>query len=219
MGQRPPKLTPAVWEALVKCAREGLSIRKMCRIAGISYSTLYDWRVQADRGWNSWCRRLFEDLLKADAESEQLHLGNVYCSALGTHPPQTETKRKYLVTGGGDGQPIRRILIEETVKEKTYAPKWLASAWLLEKRFPERYGEKATHRDPEEIARMVAAAAQGMYASVPTASAEHSSPVQEFVNMVSGMPSSASAAQTHGLLDDFDDEQEVDCEAEEEEDE
>lgn len=135
-------------ERLLLALGEGLSFQKVAAYAGITYQILHDWmrhaEEQAMEFYAEWQRRgylpseevpfwvqFFLDVKEAEVKGELESLKVIRKSALGKHE-RTEHKRFFK-----DGK-----MTGEQVTTKTAMPQWTAAAWLLEHKYPERYGRK-----------------------------------------------------------------------------
>lgn len=88
-----------------------------------------------------WLRFAY-DVKRADGYAEGRMLGVIHDAAIGNHV-LVETKRKSVVIenpeGGGD-QEIQGA--EVTTVTKEVRPQWQAAAWLLERKWPEKYAQR-----------------------------------------------------------------------------
>lgn len=119
---QPPKLTPEVQERIVGAIRGGAYNETAALFAGISESTFYKWlqkgneaREQEIEPENSEYLQFLQAIEKAQAD--------------------TEIENLLVVRGAAQGKPTKEGVPGE-------AQDWKAAAWLLERKFPDRYGRR-----------------------------------------------------------------------------
>lgn len=122
---RPTKLTAKITEAVCDAIREGLSIEGACSHAGIARSTFHDWVSRGEDGEAEFSD-FADQTARARAEVEERLLGSIEWAA------GKRMRRRALGTGSDF----------ETFEEEERD--WRAAAWLLERKFPEAYGNKQT---------------------------------------------------------------------------
>ena len=112
------KLTPSVINSLAEAMKNGAAIDVACNIAGVHRSTFFRWQEEAEKLYN------------------QLNEGEIQRSRLNTrekhlidfHEKVTFASARYEL----------ELLKEIRAKEKN----WQALAWILERRFRERYARR-----------------------------------------------------------------------------
>ena len=132
------KLTPEIIKTLAKHVSNGHTNIDACRLAGISEATFYRWLKIAEGKTSGLHYDLDEALERANADFKQFHL-DIIIDAAST--PKKQTHREQIsVPGppGDDGKPTTKIeKVKVTVTETP--PQWTASAWLLERKFPDEF--------------------------------------------------------------------------------
>lgn len=165
---RPTKLTQALrknrdgtivttGDAIVSRIRLGLEYQSACDSAGICRQTLHEWRLKGARLRAQQTQGMLrnptdderalmdflDNLERAEAEAEANRLAVISQAAQGG------TKvRKTTIRYDSKGKQIERTVIEETLK-----PEWKAAAWVLERRYPNRYAKRleVTGADGSEL--------------------------------------------------------------------
>lgn len=140
---RPTKLTPEVIERICNGIRHGLTYQDAARHAGIGKSTFYRWKAKAENAKSGLFRELREAIKKANVEAEGHLLGIIQKTAKGGLTV-TETVEEYEVKDG------EKTIIKGKTTRKTTLPTWTAAAWILERRFPDKYGRFVQPRGDEE---------------------------------------------------------------------
>ena len=138
---RIPDIDAALRKAFFDVLAETGNVRLACRTVGIHHSTFYRWKKEgerlgrgryysfaqaADRGMAEWERRQVARITRAAAPTTELEEWD-----------ETWRSKK----DGVEGSKTVR-------KKKRKRGDWGAAAWLLERRFPERYGRRQ-HVDVE----------------------------------------------------------------------
>jgi hypothetical protein len=132
-GGRKTKLSPALQQAIITAVRSGVPYVQAALLADLPQATALEWRQRGEgRDPQRPCTPLYaqfaEALQKAEAQAEVTSLlrirqagegGVVVYERTVTHP---------------DGR------IEHEVKRTV--PQWQSHAWLLERRWPERYARR-----------------------------------------------------------------------------
>ena len=139
---RPSKLTPELAEKLCGHIASGLTDETACDRVGIGTTTFYRWLAAAEKPRAKKEFREFRDTVKnARAEFEAVHLEAI--GRAGLEPIKTVQRHGHRDSTGK--------LETQWVTETSSPPQWQASAWLLERRFPERYGLHIKARIDEQV--------------------------------------------------------------------
>jgi len=139
------KLTKAVQDIIVTAIRCGNYLETAAALAGIHRDTLYEWLRKGAAAPEGDCYRDFSDTLtRAMAQSESVAVAAIHEAGMPHDVVKTRTIRKPLFL---DGQQVadadgNLVYIEETIEESTVESDWRALSWLLERRFPRRWGRK-----------------------------------------------------------------------------
>ena len=151
LAARVPAISPEMIDKIAGGIAAGLTNRDAARQAGLDRVTLWRWmtrgREEPDTIYGDLAVRIEEALV--DFKAVRLaHIANA-----ATHKTIRTT-----TTTGADGKPM-------TVTEERDPP-WQASAWLLERKFPNEFGRFERHEvgkpgeftgvDPEELAERLA---------------------------------------------------------------
>lgn len=137
-------LTPQIQDIIVAALRAGNYLSTAADFAGVPVGTVYEWIARGegrdkDRPATPETAAFAEAVKKADSFSEVSALKRIQDAARGGG---RETKTRTRTIKGKNGAPDQ-ILIETT--ESFFAPIWQADAWLLERRFADRWGRKDRH--------------------------------------------------------------------------
>ena len=129
---RPSKFTAEVRQKIVNAVRGGNTRDVSARLAGVSEATLYNWLERGRRETKGQFREFYEAVQTADAEAEVEAVLRIRQAAIGgqlvSQKTTTRTNR--------DGETVTRT-------EETYTrPEWQAAAWLLERKYPGRWGRR-----------------------------------------------------------------------------
>lgn len=121
-------MSQARFNTLVAAFRVGMNSFTACKMAGISTSTLQNWKSKAANGVWPYTA-LMAAIDEADAEYEYMLLEQLYTAAtkMGTYTEETEE-----TFDGEDGE----IVTKKKKNRKKILPKWAAAAWLLERKNP-----------------------------------------------------------------------------------
>lgn len=136
---RPSKLTPARQRAICEGITSGLPKERAAQQAGVARSTFYDWQERGQTAQTGKYRAFVDAVKKATADSEITLLNDVRRAA-----SRGEVIREIKSQYDTDNNKI-----SETIFEKQIPRQWQASAWLLERRFPERWGRYRTTTPPQ----------------------------------------------------------------------
>ena len=132
---RPSKLTPELEKTiLLAIAEGGCTYVDACLIAGIGQSTFHKWKSQGQAARSGLFREFVDKLKKAEAEFRAHHLKKIQDAA---NESSVETRKTTRTAGDGDDQKTFQEVVEIT-----RPPTWTASAWLLERKYPEQYSLK-----------------------------------------------------------------------------
>lgn len=128
-GGRPSKFTPDVRKAIIDGVTAGLTYTHVCRIVGIEYETFNQWRKKGaallekdDDGYFEFS----EMLTRAEHQTSLSMMANIRKCAQGY-----KLKRSFVNKKG------ELITYEDDVPSD-----WRASAWWLERRYPDEYGRQ-----------------------------------------------------------------------------
>ena len=133
---RPSKLTPELEKTiLLAIAEGGCTYVDACLIAGIGQSTFHKWKLQGQAARSGLFREFVDKLKRAEADFRAHHLKKIQDAA---NESSVETRKTTRTAGDGDDQ---KMTFQEVV-EITRPPTWTASAWLLERKYPEQYSLK-----------------------------------------------------------------------------
>ncbi len=139
------KLTAEVQETIVTSIRQGNYLETAAALAGIHRDTLYSWIRKGVTSPEGNRYRNFSDMLtRAMAQSEADAIEAIRQAGEEHETIKTRTTSKPLFQ---DGKPVldddgNQLYITETIEESTVEHDWRALAWLLERRFPRRWGHK-----------------------------------------------------------------------------
>jgi hypothetical protein len=139
---------------LLEGLRLGLPYEKIAALIGVSVGTMRNWMNYAEKQFIPWYRdwersgfdetaeigwwvQLYLDIQEALAEGEAYCLGSIRDAAIG----QQQTT-EFVVSKDAKGN----VVYEKEIT-KTHKADWRPAAWLLERRFPERYGRKRADGD------------------------------------------------------------------------
>ena len=152
MAGRKTKLTPERQEKILKCVRAGMTYKAAAESAGIALETLCRWIARGEKAESGLFHEFYESVQEALADFEWVHLENIERSALKESKITRQTVR-YEV-----GEILNGQLKDGKVKYATTATKsrprnWKRSAWLLARRFPDRWGPRARGEAHEGEAR------------------------------------------------------------------
>jgi hypothetical protein len=136
MTGRPSKLTPKVQNIVLEGIKLGLTYEKVANLANVSRVTLRNWFKTGQKAKSGPFFDFFNALQKAEAEGEMRNLEKIRQASLGGQKVVT-SKEIYR-----DNQ-----LLEQITTTKKAAPDWRAAAWILERRYPERWGKNKLNID------------------------------------------------------------------------
>lgn len=125
---RPTKLSPEVQERIVMAVRAGATREVAAALVPVNVRTLYRWLSNGHKHENGLQSQLSQAIEKAEAEFEAEAILRVRQSSIGGEIIARKT------TTRKDGA----IVVEETYTR----PEWTAAAWLLERKYPDRWGRR-----------------------------------------------------------------------------
>jgi len=129
---RRTKLTPELQEIICGFIAKGNYINVACRAAGIAQRTYERWIARGEEEKSGRYVAFVAAIKKAEASAEQHCIDLIEGAAVG---PVTTTKTVNKPNPDGQGT------IEEVTE--TVAPgSWHAAAWLLERKYPDRWGRR-----------------------------------------------------------------------------
>lgn len=125
---RTSKLTKEVQQRITQAIRVGMTYERACAVAGICFQTYRNWQLRGEREKSGMYFDFLEAVKKAEAEAELMHLSAILKAS----------------KGGDEIREVRRTIVDgqvvnEVVSLRPTQAQWQASAWLLERRYPERY--------------------------------------------------------------------------------
>ena len=123
--------------------------------AGISTSTFQLWKQKGQEQARGQYSDFSDELKSAEADFRAHHLKKIQDTA---NASSVETRKTTRTAGNGDDQ---KVTFQEVV-EITRPPTWTASAWLLERKYPEQYSLKhldvtarVTNTEPPPVMKIV----------------------------------------------------------------
>lgn len=130
-----PKLTEEIIDQICELIRKGSYIETASvAYCGISKDTFYRWLKEGARSKeNNLAKKLSDAIWAAQAEAEMRDLNVIDKAALGSPDILARDEAGNLLFDA-QGFPI--------IQEYGLQPNWKASAWRLERRFPQRWGKK-----------------------------------------------------------------------------
>jgi hypothetical protein len=153
-GRIPKVFENSVRTKFLEGLRLGLPYQKIAQICHVQVGTMRNWMLYAEKQFSSWYDtwedmgfdetvelpfwvQLFVDIREAEADGEQVCLRAVRDAAVGQQ--QTTEFTKSMDSKGNT--------VYEKETTKTHKPDIRAATWLLERRYPERYGRKRADGD------------------------------------------------------------------------
>jgi hypothetical protein len=140
------KLNPSTIKKLAGCIRKGLSAEKSCQLINISPTTLSNWKAAATHSL-----KLMES--GQPMQPRDWLLCDFWYSIQKAEAAFEDEQVKKIHECGHGGQLVKMTTATRTLRngdtitneEATYkAPEWQALAWLLERKYPKRYGRNLT---------------------------------------------------------------------------
>lgn len=114
------KYSPEIHKKIIEALRAGNYVQVTCDYAGIDTATFYKWMKRGEKGQKPF-DQFFSAVREAQAQGEMKHVVNIDRCGLG-RPAQYDQQGK---------------LIQAAID-----PDWKASSWVLERKFPERWGKR-----------------------------------------------------------------------------
>jgi hypothetical protein len=154
-GRKQPKvMNENIRLQLLEGLKLGLPYAKIAALMGVRVGTMRNWMNYAEQQFIPWYRKwersnfdepdelpfwiqLYVDIKEAIAEGEQRCLAVIRDAAVG----QQQTT-EFTVS-----RDSKQNVVYEKEVTKTHKSDWRPAAWLLERRFPERYGRKRADGD------------------------------------------------------------------------
>ena len=134
---RPTKLTQDKIDEICNCLKLGYYQEDAATMAGISTSTYYDWMKKGDEAQKALESGDPSSLpaLEEDSEVEVINMYSEFSDSI---------KRARAEAEGAHIRNIRKAADNGT---------WQASAWFLERSFPQKWGKRSTMdiRDKDEV--------------------------------------------------------------------
>lgn len=132
---RPTKLDELVTKKFVNAVILGLPLKQAARLAGISYNTYLSYLSKADAEKQPFLD-FVNQLKAAEVQAEASALNEIRKAAQGED--YTIVREKYERVVNKDDGTEKVVLVDRSV-ETGRKKWWQASAWILERRFPERW--------------------------------------------------------------------------------
>ena len=132
------KLTPHLQDTLCGLIADGHTQAAACAACGLGHSAFHNWLSRGRTAKRGIYGEFVEATQKASAQWEQSHLDNIKAAAT-----QPSISTKHVVRIAPDGRETTETTTTET------APVWTASAWLLERRVPDRYSRRVVQVEGE----------------------------------------------------------------------
>ena len=129
---RKTKLTPEVMDIVVQGVRLGMSFKDSARKAGICEGSFHSYMAKGREGKKPYAEFL-QRVESAIQENKQYQLALMFQHAKGGFESKKTTIKK----------DVNGNVIEEVVTIEHTLPSLNASKWLLERRFPEEFGNRA----------------------------------------------------------------------------
>jgi hypothetical protein len=145
------KLTLSVIEIICKGVRLGMSYKSAAIQAGVKEKTFAQWMEKARVAQCGIYADLMSQMTAAIEDSKAFHLSNLRICAQGEE--YEETKTKYNAAGQ---------VIEYEVTKKKVKRDPSCSKWMLERRFPEEFGNKIDLTSGDEPFKVTLFGAVGM---------------------------------------------------------
>jgi hypothetical protein len=133
---RPTKLTPIIEGIIIECISLGLTYEKSASAASVSRHTVINWKKRGQKANSGIYFNFFNKLKAAEAAGERINLQKIRDAAVGGQ----EIKQSKKIYKGN------KIVKRVTTIKKT-PPDWRAAAWILERRYPEKYGKHRIQDD------------------------------------------------------------------------
>ncbi len=133
---RKTKLNSETQDRILKAISLGLTYKDAAQFAGIGETTFYEWKKKGENASAGKFREFWEALKKAEVEGENVLLQRINDAATGKN-----SKKKTKTIYDKEGKAIGKV---EIIEEGGI---WQAAAWILERRFPERWGRNARRDD------------------------------------------------------------------------
>ena len=141
---RKSKLTTDRMEMFLECVRYGSTNKDACMVAGISETTLYRWIEKGKHAKRGPHRKFCDSLETALARFQYVHLQAIERCSL----EETQSTREVIEYEGGevvtlpDGKrQLRPGKVKSVRREiRTHPPTLQSLMWLLERRFPDKWG-------------------------------------------------------------------------------
>ena len=142
MAGRKTKLTPERQEKILDCVRIGMSNRAAAQVAGISEKTLYNWIECGEKDTSGPFFDFWESLQAATVQFELSNCRIIHRSAT----EETRIVRQTIRYKSGqavNGKLGAGKFKSATIVIETRPPSTKSAMWLLERRFPKKWGRQA----------------------------------------------------------------------------
>jgi transposase-like protein len=111
----------------------GLTYQQAAQVAGIDETTLHRWKRQGEKAKSGKFRQFYQAIKKANVKARLVLLERIGKTGEGGEIVKTTSE-----IHDAKGNLVRRV-----ITKKEMPPVWQASAWILERRFPDEFGRKA----------------------------------------------------------------------------
>ena len=141
MAGRKTKLTPERQEKILDCVRIGMSNKAAAQMAGISEKTLYNWIECGEKDTSGPFFDFWESLQAATVQFELSNCRIIHRSAT----EETRIVRQTIRYKSGqavNGKLGAGKFKSATIVIETRPPSTKSAMWLLERRFPKKWGGK-----------------------------------------------------------------------------
>ena len=151
---RPTLISKTIIADICNALRAGAYIETAAALSGINKSTLYEWLKRGKQGSQGLHVEFSNAVKKAMAESELRDLINIDNAAMGQKEEYERYPEGTVVNDPVTGLPINisgSIVTmpngKPVLKRVGIAPDWGASAWRLERKFPQRWAKTEKSMD------------------------------------------------------------------------
>lgn len=150
-------IDPEKTKKILAAIRAGNYMETAAAYAGISKNLLYDWIRRGEEE--------FERVRNSVGARKRVKVGEeqyfIFYQGLQEAMASAEVRDVMMITkaanGGGVLEEVEEVydgkgnLLKKTVTKRPIEPKWVASAWRLERKFPNRWGRKLQMADSDEV--------------------------------------------------------------------